>query len=156
MKNVIIIGGGISGLTCSIYLARYGYKVKIYNNYSMGSLSQTDIVQNFPGFPNGINGYELLNNIQEQAIKFGVQIYDNKVEKINENKSIILDDNNIIKYDILVIATGMTHKTLQIPNIDKYKFVHYCATCDGPLYKNKIVGIVGGRRYSIELGIIFK
>lgn len=142
--NIIIIGGGVSGLTCAIYLKRFGYSVTVYNGYSLGSLSETNKVENFPGFPNGINGYDLLNNIQQQAINIGVDIKDNLVIKINDNKTITLDDDTIISYDKLVLATGMTHKKMNFTNEENYMNIHYCATCDGPLYKDKTIAIIGG------------
>ena len=87
-NKVVIIGGGVSGLTCAIYLARYGMQVKVYNGYSKGSLSETTIVENFPGFPEGISGYELLERMEEQAKKFGVEIFDEEVIKIKDYRHI--------------------------------------------------------------------
>ena len=116
-NKVVIIGGGVSGLTCAIYLARYGMQVKVYNGYSKGSLSETTIVENFPGFPEGISGYELLERMEEQAKKFGVEIFDEEVIKIKDiEHQVILDNDNVINYNYLVVATGRTPKKINALN----------------------------------------
>lgn len=145
-NKVVIIGGGVSGLTCAIYLARYGMQVKVYNGYSKGSLSETTIVENFPGFPEGISGYELLERMEEQAKKFGVEIFDEEVIKIKDiEHQVILDNDNVINYNYLVVATGRTPKKINALNQNLFEnHIHYCATCDGMLYKGLKVAIIGG------------
>lgn len=142
--NVVIVGGGLSGLTCSLYLARYGINTFVFKNYSNGALEETPLIENFPGFPNGISGLDLLSNIEQQAINSGVTILENKVTKILDPHTILLDSNDKFKYDILVLATGRSYKKLEAKNIELFKHIHYCATCDGALYKNKDVVVVGG------------
>ena len=142
MKKVIIIGGGISGLSCAIYLSRYGVPTTVFKNYSNGSLEETPYIENYPGIPN-ISGIELLSNMEEQAVSFGTEIFENKVIEILEDK-VIIDDNQSFNYDILVIATGRSYKKLDINNIERFKNIHYCATCDGAFYKDKNVIVVGG------------
>lgn len=142
MKEVIIVGGGISGLTCGLYLARNNFRVKIFNGYSSGALSYTPKIENFPGFPNGISGNELLANIQQQAVNFGCEVICFKVEKIDfEKQKLYTDIEETYHYDVLVLATGTTYKKLS--NSD-FSNVHYCAMCDGLFYKNKEVTVVGG------------
>ena len=146
-KNVTIIGGGVSGLTASIYLARSGIKVNVLNGYTLGALADTPLVQNFPGFPNGISGYQLLTNIEEQARKNGVSIIEQQAILIDhKNNTVVSDSNAFYKYDGLIVATGSTPVKIQAKNSDKYdsKGIHYCAICDGSLYKGKNVIVVGG------------
>ena len=141
--NVIIIGGGVSGLSCGIYLSRNKFNVKIFNGYSFGLLSTTPIIENYPGFPEKISGYELLEKIEKQAKKFGCEIQDSKVESVDYNNKIIKTDcGEEFTFDVLVIATGVTYKKLDINS--EFDNVHYCATCDGLLYLNKDVAVVGG------------
>lgn len=146
-KKVVVIGGGVSGLTAAIYLARANFEVKVFNGYSMGALSNSPIVENFPGFPIGISGYELLDNMRQQAEKFGAEIIDEKIEKIDYvNNAVLSDFDETYDYDHLIIATGTSHRKLTAKNASKYehKGIHYCATCDGIVYKGKNVCVVGG------------
>lgn len=146
MKNVVIIGGGVSGLTCGIYLGRFGFDVKIFNNYSLGCLSETKFVENFPGFPDGISGNELMNKIERQAKNNGCVVFDNEVTQINKSKKFVVTDNDkIFRYDYLVVATGSV--TMKIAY--NYSNIHYCATCDGVLYKDKKVMVIGGGNTAI-------
>lgn len=145
-KKVIVIGGGVSGLTSAIYLSRYNFDTKVFTGYSYGSLSETPIVENFPGFPEGISGMELLEKMEVQAEKFGAEIISASVERIDFKGSYIVDDSgDEYFYDALVIATGSTPTPLKTEGIECCKNnIHYCATCDGILYKDKDVVVVGG------------
>lgn len=142
-KHIIIVGGGCAGLTCAIYLARFGHDVKVYCNYSYGCLTETSLIENFPGFPDGIEGFDLMDNMTKQAEKFGVKICDDKVEKVWNHK-VYTDSGIEEEYDYVVFATGLTPNKLNLPNIDDYNNLHYCAVCDGSLYKDQTVAIVGG------------
>lgn len=146
MKKVIIIGGGISGLTSAIYLSRSGFECKVFNGYSYGSLASSPVVENFPGFPEGIEGVNLLLKMNEQAQKFGAVISDSLITKIDSKKNIVIDDSNQkFEYDYLVVATGNKSVEFKAVNSDKFKdFIHYCAVCDGNLYRNQSVMIIGG------------
>jgi thioredoxin reductase (NADPH) len=146
-KRVIIIGGGVSGLTAAIYLSRANFEVKVFTGYYNGALSDSPIVENFPGFPDGISGFELLDNMRNQAEKFGSEIIDEKVEKIDfENNAVLSDSDETYVYDYLIIGTGTTPRKLTAKNASKYdcRGIHYCATCDGVVYKDKDVCVVGG------------
>lgn len=146
-KNVVIIGGGVSGLTSAIYLSRANFNVKVLTGYSYGLLSDSPLVENFPGFKDGISGFDLLNEIKEQAEKFGAEIIDDKAVNIDANRNLVLSDSDeTYQYDILIIATGTEPRKITAKNANKYdnKNIHYCATCDGRLYKDKNVCVVGG------------
>ena len=145
-KKVVVIGSGVSGLTSAIYLSRYNFDTKVFTGYSYGSLSETPIVENFPGFPNGISGMELLENMEMQAEKFGAEIIAGSVERIDFKGSYIVDDSgDEYSYDALVIATGSTPTPLKNEGVEDCKNnIHHCATCDGVLYKGKDVAVVGG------------
>lgn len=145
-KTVVIIGGGVSGLTSAIYLSRYNFETKVLTGYGYGSLSETPIVENFPGFPDGISGIELLERMEQQAIKFGADIIPASAEKIDFDNSIVIDDcDEEYHYDALVIATGSKATPLVANGVENcQRNIHYCATCDGVLYKDKRVVVIGG------------
>lgn len=145
-KKVLIIGSGVAGLTSAIYLSRYNFETKVLTGYGYGSLSETPLVENFPGFPDGISGLQLLENMENQAIKFGTEIIHTSAEKIDFKRSVVLDDSgDEFSYDYLVIATGSTPKRLEIEGTKECKNnIHYCATCDGRMYKDKRVVVIGG------------
>ena len=145
-KKIVVIGSGVSGLTSAIYLGRYGFDVKVITGYSLGSLSETPLVENYPGFPNGIAGYDLLENIQQQAINSGAEIIDGMVENIDfEKNAVTSDSGEVYCYDALIIGTGLNHRQIAFNGHELIQsHIHYCATCDGALYADKIVGVVGG------------
>lgn len=151
MKKVVIIGSGIAGLTCAIYTARAGLEtVIITGNTYGGCLSQASWVENFPGYADGVAGNTIIDNCIQQAEKHGVDfIYDTVVDThfSYEEKYVTLESGDVITGDYFVIATGTSHKKLNIPSEDMFlgKSVHFCAVCDGSLYGNQnIVGVVGG------------
>lgn len=146
-KEIAIIGGGVSGLTAAIYLSRFGHNVDVYTGYSKGSLATTPIVENFPGFPEGISGEDLLGKMTEQAEKFGTNIIESAVDKVTYDKEdcpVVIDDVGESKtYDACLFATGSTHRKLEFEGSDS-QHVHYCATCDGHFYQGKVVAVIGG------------
>lgn len=147
MNRVIIIGGGVSGLTSSIYLAQANIEVIVFNKGYYGSLSESPLVCNFPGFAEGISGFELLDNMTQQAINHGVNIIEEEIVKIDFNNNSVLSENNeSYTYDYLIISTGCKPRKLDVLNANKYecKGIHYCAVCDGVFYKDKEVIVVGG------------
>lgn len=146
-KQAIVIGGGCAGLTASIYLSRAGVETKVFTGYEHGSLSDSPFVENFPGFPDGISGFDLVEKMRCQALHHGVKIIDEIIEDINPFDNLVTSDSGFIyAYDGLVVATGAKPRKLTAENANEYehKGIHYCAVCDGALYKNKVVGVIGG------------
>ena len=151
MNNIydcIIIGGGIAGLTAAIYAARGGLQtIIIEKNQLGGQIVNSHDVSNYPGFSN-ISGYELIENIKEQAISFGVEIIYEEVVEVQEKKVITKKS----EYDAktIIIATGLKRRSLGIE--EKYigSGVSYCATCDGNFYKDRDVLVVGGGNTALE------
>jgi len=157
--ELVIIGAGPAGLTAGIYAGRDNIKTLIIEkNYPGGQVAITHFIENYPGFPEGINGSELGELMTKQALRFNVQIkYGNfkKIEILDNYKNIYLDNNMIIKSKALIVALGATPKRLNVPGEDKFigRGVSFCATCDGAFYKNKVVAVVGGGDSAIQEGI---
>lgn len=142
MKKVIIIGSGCSGLTSAIYLSRANIDVTVFTGYSYGALENTPLIENFPGFPLGISGFDLIDNMVQQAVEHNVNFIEELIEKIDvENNTVYSDSGETYHYDILVMATGTKARSIPLKN---EKNVHYCAICDGTLYKDQDVCVIGG------------
>ena len=155
--DVIIIGSGPAGLTAAIYTSRAALKtLVIAGDPPGGQLTTTTEVENFPGFPEGITGPELILKLRSQATKFGCVIVDENVNSVSENheKLFKVDTRTGKKYhaDSVIIATGATAKWLQLDSEQRLrgKGVSACATCDGFFFKNKVVAVVGGGDASME------
>ncbi|XBT18126.1 MAG: FAD-dependent oxidoreductase [Candidatus Shikimatogenerans sp. Tser] len=158
MKKIhkcIIIGGGIAGLSASIYAARFNLKPTIFTENKLGGvLNYTNNIENYPGFIK-IKGNRLINIIKKQTIRYGTKINPLKIKKIIFKKKIheiLLNNNKKIKTYGIIIATGSYPKTINIKNQKKYigKGLSYCAICDGIFYKNKNIAIIGGGETAIE------
>ena len=147
--DVVIIGGGVAGLTTGLYTSREGLKTVLLEKWLCGGLvAETTLVENYPGFPEGVSGRDLVEKFKEQAQKFGTQITEysevTEVEPL-EKKVRIKTDKEEYYARCLIIASGSVPKKLNVPGEDEFygKGVSYCATCDGPLYKDKDVAIIG-------------
>lgn len=142
--DIIIIGGGVAGLTASIYSRQASKSVLIIeNNVIGGTVSTLDKITNYPGFSE-IKGIDLVQNIYLQAVNLGVEfLFDNIINIDFDNKLIKLKDNQY-KYNALIIANGTSYKKLNGLNEDIFyqKGISYCAVCDGNLYKNKKVVVI--------------
>ena len=155
MENVVIIGSGIAGLTAATYTARANLKpVVVSGKAEGGQLMLTTVVENFPCFPEGIMGPEMINKANEQAKKFGARFVDGdakKIERKNGSFVVVAEDRNI-EAKAAIIATGANAKTLGLESEKKYwgRGVHTCATCDGFFYKDKEVAVVGGGDSAME------
>lgn len=146
----LIIGSGPAGYTAAIYAGRANLSPVLYQGIQAGGqLTQTTEIENFPGFPQGIEANQLMSDMQEQAARFGADIRDGEVTKISlESKpyKVTIDDEKDVTADSIIIATGAKAKYLGLPDEEKYKGmgVSGCATCDGFFYRKKTVAVVGG------------
>ena len=152
MENVIIIGSGCAGLTAALYTARADLSPLVITGIMPGGLlTTTTIVENYPGFVEGIDGFQLMMNMQKQAERFGARLRTlSKVESVDLSQrpfAVIVDGEKILT-KTLIIATGAGHRHLGIESehLLENKGVTYCATCDGalPMFRNKPVVVVGG------------
>lgn len=158
IHQVIMIGGGPSSLTAAVYTTREDIETIIFEKATVGGLAAiTDKVDNYPGFPEGIEGYQLALQLEKQAKRFGAQIEYGTVESIrNEGKyKVVTVDGNDIKAKAVLIATGSSYGKINVPGEAEYygKGVHYCATCDGAFYKGKRLVVVGGGNSAIQEAI---
>ena len=152
MENVVIIGSGCAGWTAALYAARANLKPLLLTGEQPGGLlTTTSIVENYPGFPEGVDGTELMMRMQKQAERFGAQTrYGVIVTKVDFSKSpfqLWLDDE-VVETKTVIISTGASHRHLGLKNegLLERKGVTYCATCDGALqmFRNKPLVVVGG------------
>ncbi len=148
-RDVIIIGSGPAGYTSAIYTSRAGYKPLIIQGMMQGGqLMITPEIENFPGFPDGLSGMDLMEKMKAQAEKFGTDVISGVVNKVDFKNSPykISVDKNDYSANSVIIATGAEAKYLDIPKVHalKGKGVSACATCDGFFFKEKTVYVIGG------------
>lgn len=146
----LIIGSGPAGCTAAIYTARANLSPVLYQGLEPGGqLTLTNEIENFPGFPEGISGAELMDKMQKQAEKFGAIVRFGLVTAVDFSSrpyKVIVDNEKTIKAETIIIATGAKAKYLGLPDEQKFAGagVSVCATCDGFFYRNKKVAVVGG------------
>jgi thioredoxin reductase (NADPH) len=144
--DLAIIGGGPAGLTAAIYGARMGLNTALYEGKGFGGLAGTaPKIENYPGFQS-INGLELTEKMREQAEHWGTTFFFNEVSKINPKEMTITTYEGSTKAKAIIIATGSKHQTLGLSNEFELigNGISYCATCDGPLFRDQAVATVGG------------
>ena len=154
MTDLVIIGSGPSALSAAIYAARDGLSVRVFEKAAFGGIATTsDLIENYPGFNDGISGLELSKKMRIQAEKFGAKFdygevlaFENKEDFVELN----IDGDNFIAKTVL-IATGNSYRTLGLPREEEFfgRGVHTCATCDGPFYAGKDLIAVGGGNSAI-------
>ncbi|MCQ2252812.1 MAG: thioredoxin-disulfide reductase [Bacteroidales bacterium] len=149
----LIIGSGPAGYTAAIYASRSGLKPVVYEGpLSGGQLTQTSEIENFPGYPDGVNGFDLMEDLRKQAARLGADIRFGTIEKVDfstEKGGIhiaYLEDGSQIEAQTVIISTGASAKYLGLSDEKKYAGmgVSACATCDGFFYRKKVVAVVGG------------
>ena len=150
--DTIIIGGGPAGYTAGIYAARSGLKTLLVEGAAtVSQITITDLIENYPGIPDGIDGFELMQLFKKQALKFGLEIITKDVLAIKNNAAapviwdVTLEDDSFRTLSIIA-ATGARWRNLEVPGEQEFagRGISYCATCDGPFYRNKDVVVVGG------------
>ena len=147
--DIIIIGGGPAGYTSAIYCSRAGFRVLVIEKFSPGGqMTQTSQLENYPGFEDGVDGFELGCKMQKGAERFGAKTLRSEVTKVElsgEIKKVQTPDGEFLAKSV-IIATGADHKHLGLESEEKLigKGVAYCASCDGMFYRGKTVAVVGG------------
>ncbi len=173
MRNVIIIGSGCAGLTAAVYAARANLKPLVIRGHEAGGqLTLTTLVENFPGFPEGIQGPELIERMQKQATVFGAEFLEGEVTKADLSGrpfTLEVDHREKLETRALIIASGASAKLLGLDSARKLlgHGVSTCATCDGYFFRGKKVVVVGGgdtaaedalflTRYASEVGVVHR
>ena len=151
MEKVIVIGSGCAGWTAALYTARANLQPLVLTGRQPGGLlTTTSIVENYPGFPDGVDGYELMTRMQKQAERFGARANFGSIEAADFSKRpfLLTVDGEQVETQTVIIATGASHRHLGVPGEDllETKGVTYCATCDGalPAFRNQPLVVVGG------------
>ena len=148
--RVLIIGSGPAGYTAGIYASRANLNPVIYEGIQPGGqLTQTSEIENFPGFPEGIDGNEMMGMIRKQAERFGADIRSRIITKVDFSKRPFVcedDRGDLVVADTVIISTGASAKYLGLSDEEKYRGmgVSACATCDGFFYRKRTVAVVGG------------
>lgn len=146
----LIIGSGPAGYTAAIYLSRAGISSVLYSGIQPGGqLTQTTTIENYPGFPQGVEGFDLMENMRQQAVNVGAEVRNGIITDIDLSKRpfvATVDGTSTISADAVIIATGASAKYLGLVDEQKYAGmgVSACATCDGFFYRKKVVAVVGG------------
>ena len=156
MHDIAIIGGGAAGLTAALYARRAGYSTIVFEmGVPGGQAATTEVIDNYPGFPNGVGGSELMMKFYEQALSFGAEIKFEQVEHLElkgEVKTVKTVAGKVYEAKVVVLATGAHPRMLGIENEDKLRGrgISYCATCDGFFFKDKDVCVFGGGDTAVD------
>ena len=154
MREVIIVGGGIAAHTAALYTARASLKPLVISGHDLDQLSLTTVVENYPGFPDGIMGPDLVKNAKKQAKKFGAEYTEGLVDSFTKKKGHFEVGVGKKKYNgrTIIFSTGASARRLGIPGEDKYfgKGVSTCAVCDAALYGGKTAVVAGGGDSAME------
>lgn len=157
--DIVIIGGGPAGLTAGMYAARGNFKVlALMGESTVSQTTITDMIENYPGIPGGITGFDLVERLKTQAMQFGLLTSSGDVTEVVRKKWGDLEGWEVAAGEArhgalaVIIATGTTWKRLGVPGEERFigRGVSFCATCDGPFYRNKEVAVVGGGDSAIQ------
>ncbi len=158
-SKVVIIGSGPAGLTAALYAARANLEPLVVRGLQPGGLiATTSEVENYPGFVEPIGGFELADNMEKQAARFGAQFKDALIEQVDVAErpfKLTTDGGEVITADTLIVATGASPRKLGVPGEEKLanRGVSYCATCDGFFFRGKRVVVVGGGNSALDEGL---
>ena len=158
MKDLIVIGAGPAGLAAAIYGKRAGLDLVVIEKLSPGGqVMNTSEVENYPGFVDPVPGWELVSSMENQARRLEAEIISGEIVKIEKNEGekcfdLFLNDGQNHKALSVIIAAGASYKKLDVPGEDKFigRGVSYCATCDGPFFKDKVTALIGGGNTALE------
>ena len=158
MIDLAIVGAGPSAISAAIYAARDGLNVKVFEKQIIGGLvSQTDLIENYPGFEEGITGLDLIKKMRSQAEKFGAKFEYAEVSSLEQKDGYVtfLADGFELKARTILLAVGNEYRKLGIENEDRFigRGIYFCGTCDGPLFKDKAVIAVGGGNSAVQEAI---
>ena len=158
--DVVIVGAGPAGLTAGIYCSRGRLKTAVLErNMAGGQIALTDLVENYPGFPEGISGFDLATKMKDQAVKFGAEMRE--IESVSELRAgpdgsyVIVTDREEIRARAVILAPGVEGRRSGIPGEAEFigRGVSWCATCDGALYRGRTVAVIGGGDSAVEEGM---
>lgn len=152
---LVVVGAGPAALTAAIYTTREDIPTILYEKGVVGGLAAiTDWVDNYPGFPKGVAGLDLAEDLRKQAERFGAEIRLGEVLKIEDKgqHKVLETTDGEIKTKAVLIATGSDYKKIGVPGEEEYyaRGVHYCATCDGAFYRDKKIVVVGGGNSAVQ------
>ena len=147
--DVVIIGGGLAGMTAGIFSARYGMRTSLIEQMMGGAqIINAETIENFPGFPQGTSGAELAAAVQEQAMDAGVEFVMAEATGVTRDGAYKAVDSDAgpCRAKAVIVTAGSTLRQMGIPGEEEFfgRGVSHCATCDGPLYLDQVVGVVGG------------
>jgi thioredoxin reductase (NADPH) len=158
-SKVVIIGSGPAGLTAALYAARANLEPLVIRGLQPGGLiATTSEVENYPGFVEGVGGFDLADNMEKQAARFGTQFLDALVEQVDFSErpfKLTTDSGEIVTAETLIISTGASPRKLGVPGEERLanRGVSYCATCDGFFFRGKKVVVVGGGNSALDEGL---
>jgi thioredoxin reductase (NADPH) len=158
-SKVVIIGSGPAGLTAALYAARANLEPLVVRGLQPGGLIATTAeVENYPGFVDGVGGYDLAESMEKQAARFGTQFKDALITTMDASKRpfvLTTDNGETITADTIIVSTGASPRKLGVPGEEKLanRGVSYCATCDGFFFRNKRVVVVGGGNSALDEGL---
>lgn len=157
MKTLVILGSGPAGLTAAIYAARAGLEPLVLDGPAPGGpLITTPLIENIPGFPDGIVGFDFIELLRKQAEKFGARFQSASLEKLSPRATggadLQLNDGSALQADVAIIATGAKHRLLGLPGEQELSGhgISYCATCDGAFHRGQVIAVVGGGDTAME------
>lgn len=158
IRDVIMVGAGPSSLAAAVYTTRENIDTVVYEKGAIGGLAAiTDMVDNYPGFPDGIEGLTLAGQLEKQAERFGAHIEFGEISAIRDegDVKVVTVDGNEVKARTVLIATGSDYNKIGVPGEAEYygRGVHYCATCDGAFYRERRLVVIGGGNSAVQEAI---